>query len=197
MRKVKLFVAAMMTASILFTGCSSDKKDTVTTEEVLQGSTQEVEKENTQEEKYQNLTPFLNIIPPTKKNEPKFVQPPMRFKPKNDYEKVYDALVHNFFSFKNEYGRKLINKVRRKAQKKEKEKKNNSSDEDEENKNDDNLSKNSENSIDSEFKKYFITKNLRTKKLHSDLHDKTYFRAVENFPLFGSTMLNKKTLQTE
>lgn len=56
MRKVKLFVAVMMTASILFTGCSSDKKDTVTTEEVLQGSTQEVEKETTQEVTEENIT---------------------------------------------------------------------------------------------------------------------------------------------
>lgn len=56
MRKLKLFVAAMMTASILFTGCSSDKKDTVTTEEVIQESTKQVEPETTQEVAEENTT---------------------------------------------------------------------------------------------------------------------------------------------
>lgn len=56
MRKLKLFVATMMTASILFTGCSSDKKDTVTTEEVIQESTKQVEPETTQEVAEENTT---------------------------------------------------------------------------------------------------------------------------------------------
>lgn len=146
--------------------------------------------ENPIEDKYKHLTPFLNIIPPDKKKEPQFIQPPMRFKPKNDYEKVYDALVCNHYSFKNEHGRKIINRQLTKKKKKKEEKED--SELDSEFDSDSENEKNSQNdSEDSDIKKYFVTKNLRTKKLHSDLHDKTYFRAVENFPLFGSTMLNK------
>lgn len=157
-----------------------------------------------------NYSPFLNIIPSMyqEKSKPKFVQPSMRFKPRNDFERVYESLIKNNFSFENRYSKKII-KQHLEMEKQKKKKNIQTIDEKlyccNEIKEDiinDNKSKKSSlkekiNDMKRHFKEFNLLtiQNEKTKKLHSDLHNKTYFKALENYQLFGTTMLNQKYKQ--